>query len=68
MARGKAKNPGSGENRAEDEGALPVSDAADGGTSRLSDGYSDNPDKPDPSSVAQVENLRSDEAADEDAA
>lgn len=37
---------------------VPVSAATDGGESRLTAGYKDNPDKPDPSSVAQVEVLK----------
>lgn len=41
-----------------DEATAPaVSDATDGGDSRLTKGYKDNPDKPDPSSIAQVEEL-----------
>lgn len=39
-----------------------VSDATDGGDSRLTKGYSDNPDKPDPTSVAQIENLHEEES------
>lgn len=35
-----------------------VSQAADGGTSNRSAGYADNPDKPDESSIAQVEELK----------
>lgn len=37
---------------------VPISAAADGGTSRLSAGYKDNPDKPDETSIAQVEELK----------
>ena len=37
--------------------ALPISEADDGGDSRLTKGYKDNPDKPDPSSIAQIEEL-----------
>lgn len=37
---------------------VPVTAATDGGESRLTAGYKDNPDKPDPSSVAQVEVLK----------
>lgn len=43
-------------------GAPKVSDATDGGESRLTAGYKDNPDKPDPSSVAQVEVLKDEES------
>lgn len=38
-------------------GAPAVSDADDGGQSRLTAGYKDNPDKPDPDTVAQIEVL-----------
>lgn len=41
-----------------------VSEATDGGDSRLTAGYSDNPDKPGPDSVAQVEELK-DESSEE---
>jgi hypothetical protein len=34
-----------------------IPDAADGGDSRLTAGYSDNPDAP-PDAIAQVENLK----------
>lgn len=40
------------------DGAPEVSGATDGGVSRLSAGYKDNPEKPDPTSVAQVEELK----------
>lgn len=35
-----------------------VQNASDGETSNRTKGYSDNPDKPDPSSIAQVEDLK----------
>ncbi len=38
-------------------GVPAISDASDGGQSRLTKGYKDNPDKPDDSSIAQVEEL-----------
>lgn len=42
-----------------EQGVAPtVSDGTDGGESRLTKGYKDNPDKPDPTSVAQVEELK----------
>jgi hypothetical protein len=42
--------------------AVPIGAAADGGDSRLTSGYKDNPDKPDPSTVAQIEVLKDDES------
>jgi hypothetical protein len=42
-------------------GAPEVSNATDGGDSRLTKGYKDNPDKPDPTSIAQVEELHDEE-------
>lgn len=39
------------------ENARAISDADDGGQSRLTKGYKDNPDKPDESSIAQIEEL-----------
>jgi len=42
----------------EDRNAGRVEGAADGGVSNRTAGYSDNPDAPDPSSVAQVEELK----------
>ena len=44
------------------ETALPIHEADDGGDSRLTKGYSDNPDAPSPDSVAQVEELRDESA------
>lgn len=35
-----------------------VQNASDGGTSNRTAGYSDNPEKPDPTSIAQVEDLK----------
>lgn len=37
---------------------VPISSADDGGQSRLHAGYKDNPDKPDPSSIAQIQELK----------
>lgn len=39
------------------ENARAISDADDGGQSRLTKSYKDNPDKPDESSIAQIEEL-----------
>lgn len=41
---------------------VPISAADDGVVSRLHDRYEDNPDKPDPSSVAQVQVLKDSES------
>lgn len=49
MAESKAKK---------EAGAPEVSAADDGGQSRLTSGYKDNPDKPDKTSIAQVEVLK----------
>lgn len=45
------------EPKREDGVAPPVHAATDGGDSRLTKGYEENADKPDPSSIAQVEVL-----------
>lgn len=44
---------------------VPIGVAADGGDSRLTKGYKDNPDKPDPSTVAQIEELHDAEGDEE---
>lgn len=44
-------------------GAPEVSNADDGGMSRLTKGYEDNPDKPDPTSIAQVEVLKDEKSS-----
>jgi hypothetical protein len=60
----QAKKTSSEVEKAREEGReVPIGAAADGGDSRLTAGYKDNPDKPDPSSVAQVEVLKDDEGS-----
>lgn len=66
MAKNTAPAKTPGENRSEGEGALPVSEATDGGDSRLTKGYGENPDVPDPTSIAQVEHLHDDENPDDE--
>jgi hypothetical protein len=47
---------------ASDPGEAPaISEATDGGDSRLTKGYKENPDKPGPDSVAQIEELHDEE-------
>lgn len=63
MAKRKSSGKTDAQKRASDpdHSAPEVSDATDGGDSRLTKGYSDAPDKPDPTTVAQVENLHDEE-------
>ena len=61
VAEAAGGDRGAAEDAREAGEEVPIGAAADGGTSRLTAGYEDNPDKPDESSVAQVERLVTDE-------
>lgn len=61
MAETKGTSRKAAEKAREEGKEVPISQAADGGESRLHKGYKDNPDKPDETSIAQVQELHDEE-------